>query len=664
MKLALAQIDVRLGDIEGICSRIGDQAMMAAEQGAQLLCAPTPMFTGMQPTALIEYANFMHDMLRCLGELAVRLEDSGISCLVPAVVPVEQTPFLETFLLREGRVVPLRSLAALRSGRIDPGIWESPVFDVAGERVAVVLDLERDLPQLPKGCDVAVYLPMGGFNAQSEQSSAVAAVADGPFVDVVARAGVGLAYMAPSGAYDDVVYTGGSFVMDESGRVVAMAPCFEESLLVQEIVRGTVVPAVDEHELPAYQREEWVWEALRLYVRDTLAVDGRNRVIVPLEGDLPSSLLAVLAVDALGSRNVIGVAFERSEVYTPRQEALERERMEHVRQLAANLGIRLVERAQGDVSRWMDRDVPARDAGRLRAGIDALYLADVAHEMDASIMSPLTKTDAALAPAACLRAGASLAVCAPFGDVYLTYLEFLARYRGRSSAAIPPALVSLDAVHATLNRILLDAVEASGTDPMLRERISQLLACLEPSQVDGVLEAHVDRNQVLDDLPLFATAPEAASLIILLTRRFEHWRRMLPPAPFVSARSFIERVWPSSLGWSDLGRQGAEPLQMMDVVQSEQELLASLGEEHGERVRGEILGLLGELLGLSPEQQQELASEEGQRRMRESAMRFESQLRKMMESSGEPEIPGDARHMMPGQMPQGIAQHYPFFSQN
>ena len=224
--------------------------------------------------------------------------------------------------------------------------------------------------------------------------------------------------------------------------------------------------------------------------------------------------------------------------------------------------------------------------------------------------------------------------------------------------------MSLDAVHATLNRILLDAVEASGTDPMLRERISQLLACLEPSQVDGILEAHVDRNQVLEDLPLFATAPEAASLIILLTRRFEHWRRMLPPAPFVSARSFIERVWPSSLGWSDLGRQGAEPLQMMDVVQSEQERLASLGEEHGERVRGEILGLLGELLGLSPEQQQELASEEGQRRMRESAMRFESQLRKMMESSGEPEIPGDARHMMPGQMPQGIAQHYPFFSQN
>ena len=243
-----------------------------------------------------------------------------------------------------------------------------------------------------------------------------------------------------------------------------------------------------------------------------------------------------------------------------------------------------------------------------------------------------------------------------------TITDFLHK-KGIKSDGSPNTLVD-DATYAVLEKEFGSNRSSASARNSVRERISQLLACLEPSQVDGVLEAHVDRNQVLEDLPLIATAPEAASLIILLTRRFEHWRRMLPPAPFVSARSFIERVWPSSLGWSDLGRQGAEPLQMMDVVQSEQERLASLGEEHGERVRGEILGLLGELLGLSPEQQQELASEEGQRRMRESAMRFESQLRKMMESAGEPEIPGDARHMMPGQMPQGIAQHYPFFSQN
>ena len=96
-------------------------------------------------------------------------------------------------------------------------------------------------------------------------------------------------------------------------------------------------------------------------------------------------------------------------------------------------------------------------------------------------------------------------------------------------------------------------------------------------------------------------------------------------------------------------------------VAAEQERLEELGEEHGERVRGEILGLLGDLLGLSPDQQQELMSEEGQRRMRESAMRFESQLRQMMESAGEDEMGGAGPAAPPS---GGAVHHYPFFSQN
>ena len=46
MKLALAQIDMRLGDIEGICGRIEDQARLAHERGARVLCVPAPLFMG------------------------------------------------------------------------------------------------------------------------------------------------------------------------------------------------------------------------------------------------------------------------------------------------------------------------------------------------------------------------------------------------------------------------------------------------------------------------------------------------------------------------------------------------------------------------------------------------------------------------------------------
>ena len=63
MKLALAQIDMRLGDIEGICGRIEDQARLAHERGARVLCVPAPLFMGAMPGGLVGAADFEHDML-------------------------------------------------------------------------------------------------------------------------------------------------------------------------------------------------------------------------------------------------------------------------------------------------------------------------------------------------------------------------------------------------------------------------------------------------------------------------------------------------------------------------------------------------------------------------------------------------------------------------
>ena len=67
MKLALAQIDMRLGDIEGICGRIEDQARLAHERGARVLCVPAPLFMGAMPGGLVGAADFEHDMLAGLN---------------------------------------------------------------------------------------------------------------------------------------------------------------------------------------------------------------------------------------------------------------------------------------------------------------------------------------------------------------------------------------------------------------------------------------------------------------------------------------------------------------------------------------------------------------------------------------------------------------------
>ena len=100
---------------------------------------------------------------------------------------------------------------------------------------------------------------------------------------------------------------------------------------------------------------------------------------------------------------------------------------------------------------------------------------------------------------------------------------------------------------------------------------------------------------------------------------------MLPTAPIVSARSFAERAWPYMLAWSDLGLNGKERMAVDSLARAEVRRFAD--DDTSDRMRGEMMGLLGELLGISPEQMEELRSEDGQRRLHEGMKKFEARSR-------------------------------------
>ena len=421
--------------------------------------------------------------------------------------------------------------------------------------------------------------------------------------------------------------------------------------------------------LPHFDRSEWLWEALRLWLADAAAARGRSRAAIVLSGDLPSSLAAALCVDAFGPRNVLGIVVARSRTFTPEAEARECERLELVRSLATNLHIRLVERTEPDLAELLDRDVPVAALGadsagmpgtnavqRARAAFEGLLLSDLAADTRALPVRSLCKTAYAIA-ADGVTAGCAGAV-APFGDVYLTALEFLARWRNRSGAALPAQLVSLHAVKACQAEIVARAAAFANIDAAFSERIDALLGALEPSELDGVLEAHVDRALSFEDIPLTKTRPDAVALALLLVRQGEAVRRSLPAYPVVSGCSFVERAWPAALAWSDFGRQGAEPLTLEALLKAEVERSESRGAEMGERMRNEVLGFISNLLGISSEELEELGSEEGRARLGSNLPQVEEQiqrsLQQLFEQGGAPGTGGNPRG------PHGFS----FFSQN
>ena len=286
----------------------------------------------------------------------------------------------------------------------------------------------------------------------------------------------------------------------------------------------------------------------------------------------------------------------------------------------------------------LDRDVSAGDAERLRSRTLGLMLEDTALELGAMALSPLSKTEYALAaPALC---GGYQGDYAPFGDVYLSTLEFVARVRNRTSAVVPQELVTLNAVEDCMERVLAQALSTLDGPVDMLDRAAQLLGGLEPGEVDGTLEAHVDRNRSLRRHPdgrrqargllaaADARAPGRGGSPPCCRRRRSSRPGRLPSVP--------GRICSRGPTW---GSSGKERMTVDALARAEVNRFAD--EDTSERMRGEMMGILGDLLGISPEQMEELRSEDGQRRLHEGMKKFEGEVQdaidKMMGGQGGPQ---------------------------
>lgn len=601
MRIALAQFDARLGDVDGIFDLLCTQAELARDRNVDLLCVPAPLFSGASPLTVVDSPAFEHDALVCLGRLARSLADSDMAVLVPLAVSLQGSPFLEVFLLKDGRVSPLRLTYLHRVEGTSMNPFAPPIFDIKGTRVAVVLDLDRDLDAVPVGCDLALFFQADGFDSSDGASWGIGGLADSSLPQLVRARGVWFAEMAPIGGYDDVTFIGGSFVLDDGARVVASAPCFEEMLLVCDVMHGEDAPsAAPLASFPALGREELIWGALKLSLRDALHAQGRSRVAVCLAGDLASSLLAVLAVDSLGTRSVLGVLVEREDWADPRDAAEEMRRVSLVRGFARRLGIRVIERSVSDGTDAVDSDSPVVSTASLRGAVTGLCFVETARELGAVPLAAITKTDAALASG--LGPLGVAGDLAPFGDVFLTDLEFLARQRNRESAVIPQDWIGLTAVSSSMSASIARALAALGVSGERDLRARQLLEMLGAAEVDDALKASIERGLTFDDIALSKRRPEALALLLLLVRCGEGARRRLPMAPIVSARSFSERPWPVQLGWSDTGAGGQKMSRADDLAREEAAQHDREDGDHEKRVRREFFEMLGSMLGISPDE--------------------------------------------------------------
>lgn len=312
MRIALCQLNFTVGDLAGNCRRIAECAAHARDAlGAEVAVFPELALTGYPPEDLLLRPELHRRTDAALAALMRRV--SGIHVVVGHPLLEHGRRYNAASVLRDGAL-----LARYRKQHLpNYGVFDekryfveggAPVaaFDVGGRRLAVSVCEDIWVPGTAAQARAAGAEVLININASPYHLGKLAE-REAVLRRNVAEGGLPLAYVNLVGGQDELVFDGASMVMDASGRLVARAPSFEESITTVELGADGAILAGNGALAPAPQEEESVYRALVLGVRDYVRKNGFPGVVVGVSGGIDSALTLAVAADALGAAAVEAV---------------------------------------------------------------------------------------------------------------------------------------------------------------------------------------------------------------------------------------------------------------------------------------------------------------------------------------------------------------------
>lgn len=313
-RVAIAQINSRVGDLAGNADKIVLAAQQAQAQGAQLLLTPELSLTGYPPEDLLLRPAFLLACDQALQNLAERLKElTDITVVVGHPRAREQHVFNAASVFRYGKLIGSYGKLELPNYAVfDEQRYFSPdgapcVVEVNGLKLGI--NICEDVwasraPAMAKASGAQVLLSLNAspfhLNKQRERLEVVRAN--------VSKLGLPVVFCNLVGGQDELLFDGGSFVLNGRGDVVARAKQFEEDLLIVDIVASA---SADQQLLarlePELSVEQQAYQALVLGTRDYVTKNGFKGAVIGLSGGVDSALVLAVAADALGPENVRAV---------------------------------------------------------------------------------------------------------------------------------------------------------------------------------------------------------------------------------------------------------------------------------------------------------------------------------------------------------------------
>ena len=553
LRVALAQINPTVGDLEGNAALILAHAESAANNGSHVVLFPEMALTGYPVEDLALRPSFQIASAKSIEVLATALPSKLVS-IVGYLDHVAGAPQNRVAVITGGKIAATYTKCQLPNY----GVFDEYRNFVPGDATLVVRIHGIDVGILI--CE-DLWIDGGVTSRLAARKPGLVLVPNGsPFErnkdDVRAalvkkralELNAPLVYLNMTGGQDDLVFDGDSIAVDANGNVIARAPQFEDGMMLLDLEAdgGTSTPDVviseDEAKLDRVltpgiahrlSDEEEIWNAIVVGLRDYVIKNGFSQVLIGLSGGIDSALVAALACDALGPELVHGVAMPSK--YSSSHS------IEDAEELARNtrLTLRTV-RIESMVDSYMDElKLSGLAEENLQARVRGTTLMAISNQENMLVLATGNKSE--LACGYSTLYGDAVGGYAPIKDIYKVDVWALARWRNKVAeiAGEKPPI----------------PVRSIEKEPSAELRPDQKDSDSLPQYeiLDEVLRNYVDEDHGHNELIAMGFDPALVKRVIAMVDKAEYKRRQYPPGPKVSRRAFgKDRRLPMTSHWKEI----------------------------------------------------------------------------------------------------------------
>ncbi|HCI56486.1 MAG TPA: NAD+ synthase [Bacteroidales bacterium] len=538
MKITIAQLNYRVGDFERNAEQIINAIKKARAEGSDLVIFSELCVTGYPPLDLLYYVDFINECGKTISRIAD--ECRGITAIIGA--PVMNTKaegkklFNAAIVLNEGRIIFQANKSLLQTYDIFDECryfeWEqnTSVFNFNGKNIAITIgddlldeqsfsiDLGNSghhnvspIDELAKlNPELIINISASPFSyTQTETRRQI-------FINKALKYRLPIIYVNQTGANSELIFDGGSLIIDGAGKIFRQLPFFEECISTFELDDLAIGTQNPEPDIP--DKIELIYKALLTGIRDYFGKSGLNKAVLGLSGGLDSAVVLCLASASLGRENISALIMPSR--YSPARS------VEDAVKMAESLGVKYeiisiekLFRAFEEVLEPLFKGLPADvTEENIQARIRAVLLMAYSNKFGYILLNTSNKSEIATGYGTLygdMAGGLSV-----IGDVYKSDVYRLANYINRHEEIIPSSIIA----KPPSAELKPDQLDTDSLPPYV--------------VLDEIIYRYIELSKSADEIIVEGFDGEIVMKTLRMINSNEYKRYQAPPILRVSSKAF------------------------------------------------------------------------------------------------------------------------------